>query len=233
MSSCQHRVRGSGEVAFHAGHLVPGRPLSYLPSISDVLHACVFFAVRLALLELTRAVCVPSGKQDEDLWLCEGEGVVLLLYVFIDYRQFILAVDCDLMLMQPAVSQWLEYLLLSPKFWATYVYDTFVISRRNKVREFKAQLNSIFPAIQFTIEEEENQLPFLDVQVTKLKDSGLSSNYPVWHKRTCVKTHFQRVQAHLSDESGKKEDVKDLNALFDTNGYPKSLIRKCRKKPRL
>nr|VZI11611.1 unnamed protein product [Spirometra erinaceieuropaei] len=128
-------------------------------------------------------------------------------------------------LIAEAVLQRLERLVFSsypPKFWARYVDDTFVIIKRGDVQAFKALLNSIFPDIQFTMEEElNNQLAFLDVQVTKLEDGKIrttvyrkatntrrilhfKSNHPVGHKRSCVRTLFQRVQTHCSDDNGRK-----------------------------
>nr|VZI00047.1 unnamed protein product [Spirometra erinaceieuropaei] len=155
-------------------------------------------------------------------------------------------------LIAEAVLQRLERLVFSsypPKFWARYVDDTFVIIKRGDVQAFKALLNSIFPDIQFTMEEElNNQLAFLDVQVTKLEDGWIrtrvyrkaanisqilhfKSNHPVGRKRSCVRTLFQRVQTHCSDDNGRKEEIKYLHALFKANGYPRSFIRKCLKKP--
>nr|VZI33721.1 unnamed protein product [Spirometra erinaceieuropaei] len=125
-----------------------------------------------------------------------------------------------------------------------YVDDTFVIIKRSDVQTFKALLNSIFPDIQFTMEEElNNQLAFLEVQVRKLEDGKIrtmvyrkatntrrilhfKSSHPFGHKRSCVRTLFQRVQTHCSDEHGRKEEIKYLHALFKANGYPKSFIRK-------
>nr|VZH89228.1 unnamed protein product [Spirometra erinaceieuropaei] len=70
-----------------------------------------------------------------------------------------------------AVSQRLESLVLRqhrPKFWARYVDDTFVVIERDEVLTFKKHLNAVFPKIQFTMEEEENdQLGFLDVLVCR------------------------------------------------------------------
>ncbi|BHF83626.1 hypothetical protein SprV_0902676900 [Sparganum proliferum] len=66
-----------------------------------------------------------------------------------------------------AVLQRLESLVFQhhkPKFWARYVDDTFVLIDRNQLLTFKERLNAVFPDIQFTMEEEENnQLAFLDV----------------------------------------------------------------------
>ncbi|BHF74818.1 hypothetical protein SprV_0501790600 [Sparganum proliferum] len=151
-----------------------------------------------------------------------------------------------------AVSQRLEQLVFStypPKFWARFVSDTFVIIKRSDVQAFKALLDSIFPDIQFIMEEElNNQLAFLDVKVAKLEDGKirttvyrkatnirrilhLRSNHPVGHKRSCVRTLFQRVHTHCSNDNGRKEEIKYWHALFKANGYPRSIIRKCLRKP--
>ncbi|BHF60130.1 hypothetical protein SprV_0100309100 [Sparganum proliferum] len=66
-----------------------------------------------------------------------------------------------------AVLQRLESLVFQhhrPKFWARYMDDTFVVIERDQPLTFKEHLNAVFPDIQFTLEEEENnQLVFLDV----------------------------------------------------------------------
>ncbi|VDM05556.1 unnamed protein product [Schistocephalus solidus] len=136
-----------------------------------------------------------------------------------------------------------------PKFWARYVDDSFVIIKRSHLQAFRALLHLILPDIQFNMEEEvNNQLLFLDVQVTKLADGKIRttvyrevkntkrilhfrSNHPVGHKRSCVRTLFRCVQTHCSDDSGKKEEMEYLHAIFTANGYPKSFIRKCLGKP--
>nr|VZH95251.1 unnamed protein product [Spirometra erinaceieuropaei] len=59
-----------------------------------------------------------------------------------------------------------------PKFWARYVDDTFVVIDRDQLLIFKERLNAVFPDMQFTMEEEEdNKLAFLDVLVCR-KDCG-------------------------------------------------------------
>nr|VZH99526.1 unnamed protein product [Spirometra erinaceieuropaei] len=105
-----------------------------------------------------------------------------------------------------AVLQRLESLVFQhhkPKFWARYVDDTFVVIERDQVLTFKERLNSVFPDIQFTMEEEENdQLAFLDVLVWRKDCADLkakvfrkatntmqvlnfNSNHPISHKRCC------------------------------------------------
>nr|VZI24898.1 unnamed protein product [Spirometra erinaceieuropaei] len=109
-------------------------------------------------------------------------------------------------LIAEAVLQRLESLVFRhhrPKFWARYVDDTFVVIEQDQVLTFKEQLNAVFPDIQFTMEEEENnQLAFLDVLVCRKDCGGLktkvfrkatnttqilnfNSNHPISHKRSC------------------------------------------------
>ncbi|VDK79483.1 unnamed protein product [Dibothriocephalus latus] len=55
-----------------------------------------------------------------------------------------------------------------PKFWARYVDDTFVVIERDQVLTFNKCLKCVFPGIQFTMEEEENnQLASLDILVCR------------------------------------------------------------------
>nr|VZI39034.1 unnamed protein product [Spirometra erinaceieuropaei] len=73
-----------------------------------------------------------------------------------------------------AVLQRLESLVFQhhrPKFCARYVDDTFVVIERDQVLTFQEHLNAVFPDIQFTMEEEENnQLAFLDVFMVSGED---------------------------------------------------------------
>ncbi|BHF83000.1 hypothetical protein SprV_0802614100 [Sparganum proliferum] len=132
-----------------------------------------------------------------------------------------------------------------PKFWMRYVDDTFVILRRDAKDNFKTQLNSVFPQIQFTMEEEKDGvLPFLDVQVTRQEDGTLqtgvfrkatntekilhyNSNHPLSHKRSCVRTLFRRINTHCSTETEKLRERETLWHLFLANGYPRSFVNKC------
>ncbi|BHF78930.1 hypothetical protein SprV_0602204700 [Sparganum proliferum] len=55
-----------------------------------------------------------------------------------------------------------------PVFWRRYVDDTFVIVKKDMLQHFHSLLNAVFPDIKFTREEEqEQQLPFLDVLVRR------------------------------------------------------------------
>ncbi|BHF69297.1 hypothetical protein SprV_0301234100 [Sparganum proliferum] len=114
----------------------------------------------------------------------------------------------------------IAFLQHEPVFWRRYVDDTFVIVKKDMLQHFHSLLNAVFPDIKFTMEEEqEQQLPFLDVLVRRNLNGELEttvyrkatnttqllsfhSNHPVAHKRSCVKTLFKRLQTHCS----KQED---------------------------
>ncbi|BHF77756.1 hypothetical protein SprV_0602086500 [Sparganum proliferum] len=90
--------------------------------------------------------------------------------------------------------------------------DTFVIIERSRLADFQDLLNGILPDIQFTREKEHaEQLPFLDVLATLTPNGKRSTmvyrkstktiqiltyhkNHPTAHKRSCVRTLFQREE---------------------------------------
>nr|VZI35608.1 unnamed protein product [Spirometra erinaceieuropaei] len=150
-----------------------------------------------------------------------------------------------------AVLQRLESLVFQhnrPKFWAPYVDDTFVVIERDQVLTFKERLNSVFPDIQFTMEEEENnQLAFLDVLVCRKDCGGLktkvfrkatnttqilnfNSNHPICHKRSCVRTLFRRVETHCNEPEDKVAESQYLRRVFRENGYPRNFVNQCLRK---
>ncbi|BHF74313.1 hypothetical protein SprV_0501739800 [Sparganum proliferum] len=150
-----------------------------------------------------------------------------------------------------AVLQRLESLVFQhhrPKFWARYVDDTFVVIERDQVLTFKERLNSVFPDIQFTMEEEENnQLAFLDVLVCRKDCGGLktkvfrkatnttqvlnfNSNHPISHKRSCVRTLYRRVETHCSEPEDKVAESQYLRRVFRENGYPRNFVNRCMRK---
>ncbi|BHF75938.1 hypothetical protein SprV_0501903600 [Sparganum proliferum] len=154
-------------------------------------------------------------------------------------------------LIAEAVLQRLESLVFRhhrPKFWARYVDDTFVVIERDQVLTFKEQLNAIFPDIQFTMEEEENnQLAFLDVLVCRKDCGGLktkvfrkatnttqilnfNSNHPISHKRSCVRALYRRVETHCSEMEDKVAELQYLRRVMRANGYPRNFVDQCIRK---
>nr|VZI06352.1 unnamed protein product [Spirometra erinaceieuropaei] len=150
-----------------------------------------------------------------------------------------------------AVLQRLESLVFQhhrPKFWARYVDDTFVVIERDQVLTFQEHLNAVFPDIQFTMEEEENnQLAFLHVLVCR-KDCGrlktkvfrkaintmqvlnFNRNHPISHKRSCVRTLYRRVETHCSEPEDKIAELQYLRRVFKANGYPRNFVDRCIRK---
>ncbi len=97
--------------------------------------------------------------------------------------------------------------------------DTFVIIESGREADFKTHLNSIFPDIPFTMEEEKDGvLPFLNVLVRR-RDNGelttsvlsFNSNHPQTHKRSCVKT-LLIVETHYSTPEATSRDNSPLMA---------------------
>nr|VZI38801.1 unnamed protein product [Spirometra erinaceieuropaei] len=150
-----------------------------------------------------------------------------------------------------AVLQRLESVVLQhhrPQFWARYVDGTFVVIGRDQVLTFQEHLNDVFPDIQFTMEEEENnQLDLLEVLVCR-KDCGelntkvfrkatntmqvlnFNSNHPISHKRSCVRTLYRRVETHCSEPEDKIAELQYLRRVFKANGYPRNFVDRCIRK---
>ncbi|BHF71354.1 hypothetical protein SprV_0401441200 [Sparganum proliferum] len=150
-----------------------------------------------------------------------------------------------------AVLQRLESLVFQnhrPKFWARYVDDTFVVIERDQVLTFQEHLNAVFPDIQFTMEEEEdNQLAFLDVLVCRkgcgelktkvfrkatntMQVLNFNSNHPISHKRSYVRTLYRRVETHCSEPEDKIAELQYLRRVFKANAYPRNFVDRCIRK---
>ena len=64
-----------------------------------------------------------------------------------------------------------------PTLWHRYVDDIFVIQKEVNKQNFLQHINSVDPAIQFTVEnnKEDGAIPFLDT-IVKPEDDGNLSN---------------------------------------------------------
>ncbi|BHF82479.1 hypothetical protein SprV_0802561700 [Sparganum proliferum] len=93
-------------------------------------------------------------------------------------------------------------------------------------------------------EEGNNQLAFLDVLVCRKDCGGLktklfrkatntmqvlnfSSNHPISHKRSCVRTLYRRVETHCSEPEDKIAELQYLRRVFKANGYPRNFVNRC------
>ena len=138
------------------------------------------------------------------------------------------------------------------KKWQRYVDDTIAFVKEDKVNNVLRILNSYHKDIKFTYEEEENgELPFLDVLLKRKDDNSL--NLKVYRKKTCTNIYihwdsfapkqwktgtlegmFKRAYAVCSEEVYLKEETEFLKKVFkDVNGYPTKIIDKCHNKVRM
>ena len=121
-----------------------------------------------------------------------------------------------------------------------------VVFKKTSVEGLTEFLNNLDDSgsIKFTYEiESEGKLPFLDLLITQ-KDTGavnlqiyrkpthtdqylnFSSHYPIEHKLSVVRTHFDRRQSLVLDSTDRHvEDVHIESALRDC-GYPDWTFRK-------
>ena len=135
-----------------------------------------------------------------------------------------------------------------PTLWIRYVDDTFVIWTHgdSELQAFLGHLNSLRESIQFTMEEEEQgQLPFLDVLV-KRKGSNLTTS--VYRKPTSTDCYLNyqsnhhpaiklgtitclRKRAHnICSQENLQEELQHLQSVFKKNGYPRTIIQRVLRK---
>ena len=83
-----------------------------------------------------------------------------------------------------------------PKFWGRYVDDTFVIHNEANKQSFLQHINSVDPAIRFTVEhnKEDGSIPFLDTIVKPEVDGSLSIT--VYRKPTHTDQYLQWDSHH-------------------------------------
>ena len=132
-----------------------------------------------------------------------------------------------------------------PTLWLRYVDDIFAIwpHGRQDLDHFLDHLNSRNPAIQYTMElEEDSVLPFLDVKIQK-NEHHLSmsvfrkkthtdrylhytSNHPTNVKRGIVRCLAERAKRVCSSNIELTKEQKSLEQAFRANGYPIGMIRR-------
>ncbi|UYV81792.1 hypothetical protein LAZ67_20002390 [Cordylochernes scorpioides] len=134
--------------------------------------------------------------------------------------------------------------------WKRYIDDILCITKvdLSTILNF---LNNLKTFLKFTFEiEENNSLPFLDIQLTRNQDrietriyrkpthTGSYLNFnsfgPIHHKISMVKTLSKRLTTHFStnDNDTKKERTKIFQELL-SNNYPKPFIKKPFYRPRI
>jgi len=116
----------------------------------------------------------------------------------------------------------------TPDEWKRYVDDIFAKWRRSldKLNEFLSHLNSLSEHIKFTIEiEKDNQLPFLDVLLTK-KNGKLS--HQVFRKQTHTDKYLHSNSHHHPKQKVgviKTQPIPKKEKLQKTLEYPYPILK--------
>ena len=128
----------------------------------------------------------------------------------------------------------------SSTFWKWYVDCTCVAILPSMVESFHKHLNSIEPSIQFTVKtENDRQLAFLDINISRHSDGSLSisvyrkktntdqylqfsSHHPLSHKQSVGCTLFSRASTHSSSLVQCIEEESHIYEALKRNGYPKT-----------
>ena len=142
-----------------------------------------------------------------------------------------------------AFEKWaLETSSQKSNLWIRYVDDVFAIWPHGDqaLDEFLTHLNSQHPAIQFTMEKEEDQkIAFLDVQIER---TGASTTTSVFRMKTHTNQyinynshHHNRIKSgviqYLTNKAEKichptrlPREHQHLRAVFQANGYPTRVV---------
>ena len=125
-----------------------------------------------------------------------------------------------------------------PFIYLRYVDDTFVCSR-NETFKFFHRLNDLHPSLSFTLQEENNKLPFLDVLVERGESVFLTSVYrkptftglylswdafaPRSKKLNLIKC-LSFIALNICSDSKIEEELTVIRDLFLNNGYSEEVI---------
>ena len=138
-----------------------------------------------------------------------------------------------------------------PKFWHRYVDDTFVIHKEANKQGFLQHINSVDPAIRFTVEDnkEDGSIPFLDTIVKPEADGTLSitvyrkpthtDQYLQWDshhhlsaKFSVIQTLSHRASTVCSKPELLQQEKNHLRKALIKCKYPKWALDKVEKSPR-
>lgn len=126
--------------------------------------------------------------------------------------------------------------------WKRFLDDCFIIwtKNRDELNLFQNLLNNINPSIQFTMETDNNQLPFLDILVTKADNRittdiyykntdthqylDFSSCHPSHTKRNIPFCLARRICTIVTEDGKRNERLNELRVFLKKQKYPDSLI---------
>ncbi|XP_076069419.1 uncharacterized protein LOC143041435 [Oratosquilla oratoria] len=144
--------------------------------------------------------------------------------------------------MQQFEAELLRTVSPSLKLWVMYVDDVFAVMQDKDIDPFFTRLNSLEPAIQFSMELEVNGvLPFLDILVSREGDHletsiyrkptytdrllGYDSYHKDCHKRSPIRTLWNRADKICSTTDAVRAEKRHLRDVFRANGYPNRTTR--------
>ena len=128
--------------------------------------------------------------------------------------------------------------------WDRHLDDVLTTVKRDNTEDILHTINNTTNNIKFTKEEEQNnQLAFLDILLTRNEDGTIqthvyktkthtgqilnyNSKHPTQHKISCIRTLYNRINAHCNREHAKTEERKYLYSTFTKNNYPVHFINK-------
>ena len=135
------------------------------------------------------------------------------------------------------------------RFWHRLVDDNFVIHKEVNKQDFLQHINSVDPAIKFTVEDnkEDGSIPFLDTIVKPEEDGGLSitvyrkpthtHQYLQWNshhnlsaKFSVINTLSHRAQTVCSNPELLKQEKEHLRRGLTQCKYPKWALDKVEKR---
>ena len=146
--------------------------------------------------------------------------------------------------------KWLDNcpLQFRPKYYRRYVDDIFLMfESKNHVKKFLHYMNSRYPNIKFTCEEEiNNNISFLDISITRVNNklitslyrkktfSGVYMNYnsflPVKYKKGLIHTLLFRAYNICADYNTLHNEIEYLKSVWQRNSFPFFFIDSCIKK---
>ena len=129
------------------------------------------------------------------------------------------------------------------KIWERHADDVFSVIQQTYLQELLHHINSLHPQMQFTKEEQDSILPFLDTLVQRNQDKTISVkvyrkpthtnqylNYTSHHstsaKQSVITALFDRADNIVSGEKDKEEEKQHILAALQQNGCPRDFIMK-------
>jgi hypothetical protein len=130
------------------------------------------------------------------------------------------------------------------KLWKRFVDDVLAILRKQSYDRILKMINSIEPAIQFTVEvEKDSMLPFLDLKIMKNEDGSLKFNvyrkpthsgkyldfgseHTLSQRLSVVSSLTYRALTHCTSSDDYKAELRHIKQELQENGFPSEMIRK-------